>query len=181
MARVVLVVDSETGNLIDVAGNVREGGRYRKFAKRMLSPDVNPTLDFGANGGDTLVVSKGGGRGAKIQLNADSVEVAGSMTVGGSTLKTIAVNSALSAGIVSGTDGEVSVSRLGDKFVISLDKSVIAKLGLIDDALGISEGIATKKDIASIADDLTVSDSDDIESLKSTLGTIITRIADFGK
>ena len=33
MAKVISIVDSDTGALVDVAGNSREGGRYRKFVK----------------------------------------------------------------------------------------------------------------------------------------------------
>lgn len=183
MARVVLVVDSGTGRLIDVAGNVREGGRYRRFAKRMLSIDENPTLDYGANGGDTLTVSKGGGKGAKIVLDADEVEVTGDITVGGKTVSEIAAESSIAKSALAGKDGEVSVSEVTDeetgerRTVISLDPSVMTKLAIVDAAVGGASGVATKEDVASIADSLAVGESDGLEEVKKTLGTLISRMS----
>ena len=86
MARCVLIVDSETGKLVDVAGNVREGGRYRKFIGRMLSSDRNPMLDYGANGGSKLEISDGGYAGDEIDLKARLVNISGDLRVGGVTL-----------------------------------------------------------------------------------------------
>ena len=91
MAKVIAIVDSNTGALVDVAGNTREGARYRRFAKRMLSIGENPTvLDYGANGATKLEVSDGGYAGEEISLKADAVKVSGTtFTVGGKKLEDI--------------------------------------------------------------------------------------------
>lgn len=86
MARCVLIVDSETGKLIDAAGNVREGGRYRKFVSRMLSSDKNPVLDYGANGGDKLEISNGGYPGAEVNIKARVLTISGDLRVNGNTI-----------------------------------------------------------------------------------------------
>lgn len=101
MARVVVIVNSDTGALVDVAGNVREGGRYERFAKRMLSTDENPVLDYGGNGGDTLVISANGGNGKEIRLHADKVVVMGDLEVSGKTLDDFVAKSELHAAIAS--------------------------------------------------------------------------------
>jgi len=83
MARCVLIVDSATGKVIDVAGNVREGGRYRKFVGRMMSADANPVLDYGVNGGNKLEISRGGYAGEEVKIKAATVKVSGDMEVAG--------------------------------------------------------------------------------------------------
>ena len=187
MARVVLVVDSATGALIDVAGNVREGGRYKKFVKRMLSLDKNPVLDYGGNGGDTLTISKGGGKGAAINLKANVVNIDGDLKVGGKTIAEIAAEGAGSSlDALRGTRGEVSVDEVyvtdsssGEtrKLIqISLDQSVLGKLEMIDAALGGITKLATKADVASLAADLTVQPGDGLEEVKGTLRVLLERI-----
>lgn len=188
MARVVLIVDSATGALIDVAGNVREGGRYRKFVKRLLSTDKNPVLDYGGNGGDTLTISKGGGKGAAINLKANLVNVDGELKVGGKTIAEIAASGASDVlNILRGTQGEVDVEEVyvtdsssGEekKYIqISLDQSVLGKLEMIDSALGGIASLVKKSDVAALARDLTVQDSDTIEEVKGTLRVLLERIS----
>ena len=182
MSRVVLVADSDTGQLIDVAGNAREGGRYKKFVKRMLSSDKNPVLDYGGNGGDSLTVSASGVAGKKITLMADSVVVSGSLTVGDKSVSDIASSQTTKAlDYVTAGDG-VSISKtfvqdgdnLRDGISISLDDSVNGKLEIIQNAL--DEGIVYKSDIREAISDLSVSDSDDIEDVKGTLKKLLGRL-----
>ena len=188
MARVVLIVDSATGTLIDVAGNVREGGRYRKFVKRLLSTDKNPVLDYGGNGGDKLTISKGGGRGSEINLKANTVNIDGELKVGGKTIAEIASSGAVDVlNVLRGTEGEVSVEEVyvtdsssGEekKYIqISLDQSVLGKLEMIDSALGGITSLVKKSDVAALARDLTVQDSDTIEEVKGTLRVLLERIS----
>lgn len=188
MARVVLIVDSATGALIDVAGNVREGGRYRKFVKRLLSTDRNPVLDYGGNGGDTLTISKGGGKGEAINLKANLVNVDGELKVGGKTIAEIAASGASDVlNILRGTQGEVDVSEVyvtdsssgeGKKYIqISLDQSVLGKLEMIESALGGVTSLVKKSDVAALARDLTVQDSDTVEEVKGTLRVLLERIS----
>lgn len=188
MARVVLIVDSATGALIDVAGNVREGGRYRKFVKRLLSTDKNPVLDYGGNGGDTLTISKGGGKGKAINLKANLVNVDGELKVGGKTIAEIAASGESDVlNILRGTKGEVDVAEVyvtdsssGEekKYIqISLDQSVLGKLEMIDSALGGITSLIKKSDVAALARDLTVQDSDTIEEVKGTLRVLLERIS----
>ena len=187
MARVVLVVDSATGALIDVAGNVREGGRYKKFVKRLLSTDKNPVLDYGGNGGDTLTISKGGGKGAAINLKANLVNVDGELKVGGKTIAEIAASgSADLLNSLRGTKGEVAVDEVyvtdsssGEErryIQISLDQSVVGKLEMIDAALGGIMSLVKKSDVAALAADLSVQDGDTLEDVKGTLRVLLDRI-----
>jgi LysM repeat protein len=189
MARVVLVVDSATGALVDVAGNVREGGRYKKFVKRILSTDKNPVLDYGGNGGDTLIISKGGGRGKAINLRADIVNVDGELKIGGKTIAEIATSgSADVLNLIAGTEGEVSVGEVyvtdsssgeDHRYIqISLDQKVIGKLEMIDAALGGITSLVRKSDVAALAKDLSVQAGDTLEDVKGTLRVLLDRIGD---
>ena len=189
MARVVLVVDSATGALIDVAGNVREGWRYKKFVKRILSTDKNPVLDYGGNGGDTLTVSKGGGRGKAINLKAETVNVDGELKVGGKTISEIAASGPADLlNSLRGTKGEVSVDEVyvtdsssGEErryIQISLDQSVVGKLEMIDAALGGMTSLVKRSEVAALAADLSVQDGDALEDVKGTLRVLLDRIRD---
>lgn len=188
MAKVVLIVDSGTGRLIDMAGNGREGGRYAKFAKRMLSLDQNPVLDYGANGGDTLVVSRSGGRGAEIKLDASTVNVTGDLKVSGKTLAEIIDDRpAPISGRIFGTENQIGVSEsmvtdpdTGARtpiVQISLDNSVIGQLAMISAALGRLSGYVGKEDLAEVVDGLSVESDDTLDDVKATLGMLIERIA----
>ena len=82
MHRIVLVIDSETGKLVNMAGVPSEQGRYRKFVKRILSTDLNPHLDYGGNGGRSLSIDCNGDNGDRITLAADDVRVTGDLHIG---------------------------------------------------------------------------------------------------
>lgn len=137
MSRLVLIADSETGRLVDVFGAPRESGRYARFAKRMLSADLNPVLDYGANGGDKLEISAGGTNGAEVDILADVVNIPGELKVSGRTVEEMA-----SEGVeyvldrIVGTPGEVDVgltteSSSGETLVqVSLDPAVKSRLSL---------------------------------------------------
>ena len=186
MARVVMIVDSDTGELIDVAGNVREGGRYKKLAKRMLSPDGSG-LDYGFAGGNTLTISKGGGRGSAINLLADTVNVPGELKVGGKTIAEIAAGGATTVlDDITGTEGQVDVSTTyvtdqstGETrkvVVISLDALILAKLQMVEEALEDLSGFVSKSDIAAVVENLSVGDSDSPEVVRGTLRTLVERL-----
>lgn len=186
MARVVLVIDSATGSLIDVAGNVREGGRYKKFVKRILSTDKNPVIDYGGNGGDTLTISNGGKRGKAINLKADTVYVDGELKVGEKTIAEIVESgSADILSVLRGTKGEISVyevyvtdsSSEERRYIqISLDQSVVGKIEMMDDALKGIKSLVNKSDVAALAADLSVQDGDTLEEVKGTLRVLLDRI-----
>lgn len=192
MARVVLIVDSETGALIDVAGNSREGGRFKRFVKRMLSLDKNPVLDYGANGGDTLTISKGGGRGAVINLKADVVNIDGELRVRGAT--TEGSSDGGSSDILDsleGTEGQISVDEtyvedeesgeMRKVIKISLDQSVVGKLDMINAALGGVSNLVKRSEVAGLAADLSVQEEDGIEELKGTVRVLLDRIAELSE
>jgi hypothetical protein len=153
----------------------------------MLSTDKNPNLDFGGNGGDTLTISKGGGRGAAINLKANAVNVDGELYVGGKTIAEIAASG--SDGLLSvlrGTKGEVYVDEVyvsdsssGEErryIQISLDPSVVGKLEMIDAALGGITSLVKKSDVAALVEDLSVRDGDTLEDVKGTLRVLLDRI-----
>ena len=163
MSKVVVVIDSNTGAVIDVAGNKRETGRYAKFVKRMLSLDKDPTLNFGFNGGDTLTISKNGGNGKAVNIKADVLNVSGEIKSNGQTLDKIAAGQIQSVlGMIYGTDGEIDVTTLvdvdtGNQYIqISLNPSVVNQLAALEkdmqeQADGTSKFV-TKEDLASVVD-----------------------------
>jgi len=197
MARVALIIDSETGKLIDVAGNPRETGRYARFARRMLSSDENPTLDYGVNGGKVLTISRGGsaGSGTVINLVAETVRLSGSLKDrDGRTIEQIA-DSRLTGVLnrILGKTGEVKVTPGVDQHTgastvtVSLDPSVMTRLEQSDAAIerfgqeidsinGESEDYVKKSDIAACVDGLYVSDSDGIDAVKATLSSLLERL-----
>ena len=115
--RIVIIVDSATGAMIDVAGNSRETGRYSKFSKRMLSLHKNPQLDYGVNGGDSLTISKNGNSGKEINLIADTVKVSGDLLIGGRTIAEIVAGGGDASILDSivGADEEISVDTIFDE------------------------------------------------------------------
>lgn len=192
MARVVLIVDSETGALIDVAGNIREGGRFKRFVKRMLSLDKNPVLDYGVNGGDTLTISKGGGRGAVINLKADVVNIDGELRVRGATTEgSFDGGSSDILDSLDGTEGQISLDEtyvedetsgeMRKVIKISLDQSVVGKLDMINAALGGVSNLVKRSEVASLATDLSVQEGDGIEELKGTVRVLLERIAEMSE
>ncbi len=188
MSRVVLIADSETGKLVDVAGNNREGGRYAKFAKRMLSSDTNPVLDYGLNGGDTLNVSRNGGRGEKIRLDARTVEITGDVTIGGKSIQEIAAGMDVDAviGRIKGKAGEVLVTKTPDPedstkqiIVISLDSQIPGSIMSLSQQVGnlISANYVRKSEIASVVDGISFSGLEDLDEVKQMLRIFINRLA----
>lgn len=184
MAKVVLILDSATGHLVDVAGNMREGGRYAKFVRRFLSSDRNPVLDYGVNGGDSLVVCQDGEEGKKISLMAELVSVSGDLEVGGKTL-----SEAIRHRIVGAPDEIVSDivemedpdTGLPGKFVVlSLDQSVLDKLAIVDEATGGMSNLVKKSDIADVVRGISVDGINTIAGMKEVFSTLIERLAALG-
>lgn len=189
MARCVLIIDSVTGELIDAAGNGREGGRYKKFVQRLLSRDTNPVLDYGGNGGDALTIAKNGGKGKAIHLKADTVYVSDDLKIGDRTVAEIAADQLRGAlDDIRGTDGQITVKpiQLIDPITkqertgiqILLADAVIGRLEMIDAALGKVSKFVTKEDLARVIADLKVEDTDTIEEVKGTLRVLLQRLND---
>lgn len=188
MSKVVVVIDSNTGAVIDVAGNKRETGRYAKFVKRMLSLDKDPTLNFGFNGGDTLTISKNGGNGKAVNIKADELNVSGEIKSNGQTLDKIAAGQIQSVlGMIYGTDGEIDVTTLvdvdtGNQYIqISLNASVVNQLAALEkdmqeQADGTSKFVM-KEDLASVVDGITIEEEDGVDELKEKLSTLLSNIA----
>lgn len=188
MSKVVVVIDSNTGAVIDVAGNKRETGRYAKFVKRMLSLDKDPTLNFGFNGGDTLTISKNGGNGKAVNIKADVLNVSGEIKSNGQTLDKIAAGQIQSVlGMIYGTDGEIDVTTLvdvdtGNQYIqISLNPSVVNQLAALEkdmqeQADGTSKFV-TKEDLASVVDGITIEEDDGVDELKEKLSMLLSNIA----
>lgn len=178
MARVVLIVDSATGALIDVAGNVREGGRYKKFVKRILSTDRNPKLDFGGNGGDSLEVSKNGAQGEEIKLHAKKVKVTGDLEVGGKALEDVVLEDAEPLlNRIQGVHDQVSVDESVDAhgnkiMLVGLDATVLSKLEQIDAALD----SPSREEVAGVASGLNVQAEDGLQEVKNVLSALLDNI-----
>ena len=186
MSRCILVIDSESGELVDAAGNVREGARYLKFAKRLLSTAENPVLDYGANGGDTLTVSMDGGIGAAINLNARVVNVPGDIKINGESIRELISSEASDAvDNISGADGEISVEKDPEtgNTVISLSPAVTEKLDQIDVAVGnlASNQFVSRKEIANAIEGLSVEDDDDLEQVRGTLRVLLEKLGEIAE
>lgn len=188
MAKVVVIVDSETGRLVDVAGNGREGGRYARFVQRMLSLDENPVLNYGANGGKELEISCNGLSGEEVKIKADLVSVSGVLSIGGENIEYVIgqnIDGVLKDKI-KGTDGEIDISHDKDltdgrqTITISLGPSVKNRISELEDSVGnIGErGYVTKEEIASAIDGLRVYEDDSLDQVKTTLGLLIRRLAE---
>lgn len=200
MSRVVVVIDSNTGAVIDVAGNKRETGRYAKFVKRMLSLDKNPTLNFGGNGGDTLTISKNGNEGETVNILAKVLNVSGVVKAKGQTLEEIAAGQIRSVlDMVYGTDGEVDVTEQTDKdgkpfLQISLNASVVNRLAALErdmeaqeasaanyatkvDLAAAVESMVTKADLAAAVEGITIEEEDGIDEIKEKFATLLGNLA----
>ena len=184
MARCVLIVDSNTGQLIDVAGNVREGARYRKFAGRLLSPGPNPRLDYGVNGGNALEISNGGYEGERVDIKARSVNVTGTLSSNGSTVEQMAAGQAVAAlSRIKGKDGEISVSdktdsQVGRTVEIALDGRVAAMIERLDwmvDGMS-NQGFVSKAELAGLVEGIDFGAGDTLESVTGKLQQIILNI-----
>lgn len=189
MARIVLIVDSATGELVDVAGNVRETARYAKFVRRLLSKD-GKNLDYGINDNDTLIISKGGYKGETIKLLAKTVVVPENLTVDGKTVAEIAseqIEPVLDR--IRGTEGEIAVDRVSnpdpeegyDLIQISLDQSITGRLEQLENAVkeqgeGASEYIA-KADLANALLGISIQDDDDLETVKAQFKALLANLS----
>ena len=186
MSRVVLIVDSDSGKMIDVAGNPREGGRYMAFAKRMLSPGKNPSLDYGAGGGDTLTVWQNGGYGKEIRLLADKVVVPKDLYVKNRPIEEIVrigLESFLDS--ITGTDDEISVSKETDQETgstvarISLAPSIASKIETASSAVdGIQSEYVSKRDLANAISGISVSSSAPPEDVRFALSMLLERLSE---
>ena len=148
MSKTVVIVSND-GRLIDVAGTLKESGaNYSKFAKRLLGDSRSTaTLDYGWNGKTGLVISKGGEKGARITLSAQEVVVTDSLSVGGQPLGTIIANDVdLAIDGIYGTEGEISVSTFDNPdypgegqprktCMISLDESMVNRIETMEQTL----------------------------------------------
>lgn len=192
MSRVVAILDSATGAFIDADGRVREGARYRKLAKRMLSLD-KPTavLDYGGNGAENLEVSNSGGENGEISLRAKTVKVSGQLMVGGRTLDDIVASGGSGSGLLSdivGKEGEIVAEPIPDPededrqvLQVSLDPSVS---DAIDDAKSIAADVhdgkyASKEEVAALADGLYLDDASSVLDMRSVLKTLVERLLAF--
>lgn len=199
MARTVLIVDSDTGILIDADGRGREMARFRKIAGRMLSIGKDPVvLDYGANGGTRLEISCGGGNGTEILLKADTVKVSNSLTVNGRTLDDIVASgstggsSSGSSGTngIIGTDNEIAVATVQDPAhpddatqrvtKVSLATSVNTLLARAASVVSAAEGgeYVLKSDLAGVVDGISVPDDATLDDVKGFLNTLLGRIRD---
>lgn len=189
MSRTVLLIDSNTGALVDVAGNSRESGRYAKFARRMLSFATNPVLNYGYNGGDILEISKNGQKGREIRLVADTVSVSGSLKIAGSTLNEVILSQIGDVlDKIVGTDGEILVETVPDPrpgaaegstlTQISLDPMILTRIEALENAIGGSGGaFVTRDDVAGLAEGISIDDADTLDDVKLKLGLLLERIA----
>lgn len=201
MAKVVPIIDSATGTMIDTNGRGREKARYRKFASRMLSLDTPTTiLDYGANGATKLEVSSGGNAGEEISLKADVVNISNSnpsspavLKVNGRTLSEIigsAKEGDASLDHIRGKTGEISVEYVqnpdqpSDPFdqilQISLDKTIIEKIDEVNKAIEdfSPDGYVRKEELAEVVRDIEFNDDYDLEDVKAMLRVLVKRISD---
>lgn len=188
MSRVVVVIDSNTGAVIDVAGNKRETGRYAKFIKRMLSLDKNPNLNFGGNGGDTLTISKNGNEGALVNILTKVLNVSGTVKSNGKTLEEIAVGQIRSVlDMVYGTDGEIDVTEITDDsgnplLQISLNASVINRLADLERDISTqidgSSQYVTKEALATAIEGIAISEEDGIDEVKEKFSQLLENLSE---
>lgn len=192
MSRVVVVIDSNTGAVIDVAGNKRETGRYAKFIKRMLSLDKNPTLDFGGNGGNTLTIARNGGvvAGTTINLVAETVKVSGTIKdKDGRTMEQI-VSDQLKYVLdrIVGTTGEIDVYDASNdsssddsslpKIQIALSESIVSRIKNLEDQAGGEDETSyiTKDALLEALDGISVEEDDDFETVKQQFAALLGRL-----
>lgn len=184
MARVVIILNPNTGALIDVAGHSREDSRYLKFVKRMLSLDKNPILDYGNNGGDTLEISKGGSAGKAVNIKADVLNVSGEVKSGGKTIADI-VNERISdvASILKGKDGEIEITEKQDEdsgqtyYEISLDSAVSTLIEQLDEELEAMQGVPkkyiSKQSLSGALEGIEIHDEDTLEDVKAQFSALV--------
>lgn len=195
MSRVVVVIDSNTGAVIDVAGNKRETGRYAKFVKRMLSLDKNPTLDFGGNGGNTLTIARNGGvvAGTTINLVAETVKVSGTIKdKDGRTMEQIASDQLKYVlDRILGTTGEIDVYDVPNdsssdssddssspKIQIALSESIVNRIKNLEERAGgeAETSYITKDALLEALDGISVEEDDDFETVKQQFAALLGRL-----
>ena len=184
MARVVIILDPNTGALIDVAGHSREDSRYLKFVKRMLSLDKNPILDYGNNGGDTLEISKGGSAGKAVNIKADVLNVSGVVKSGDKTIADI-VNERISdvASILRGKNGEIEITEKQDEdsgqtyYEISLDSAVSTLIEQLDEELEAMQEVPkkyiSKQSLSEALEGIEIHEDDTLEDVKAQFSALV--------
>jgi hypothetical protein len=184
MARVVIILDPNTGALIDVAGHSREDSRYLKFVKRMLSLDKNPILDYGNNGGDTLEISKGGSAGKAVNIKADVLEVTGDIKSNGKTIaEIIAKRISDVTSILRGKEGEIDVSEAVDEetgeayVLISLDEAISSTIeNLMEQLEAIREmpkKYVSKQSLSEALEGIEIHEEDTLEDVKAQFSALV--------
>lgn len=187
MARVVIIVDSATGALIDVAGHRREDSRYLKFVKRMLSLDKNPILDYGNNGGDTLEISKNGSAGKAVIVKSDVLEVTGDIKSKGKTIaEIIAERISDVTSILRGKEGEIVFSEIVDEesgkayMQISLDEAISSTIGNIVEQLEVigemPKKYVSKQSLSDALEGIEIHDEDTLEDVKARFSALLSRL-----
>ena len=187
MARVVIIVDSSTGALIDVAGHRREDGRYAKFAGRMLSIDKNPILDYGNNGGDTLEISQNGSAGKAVIVKSDVFEVTGDIKSNGKTIaEMVADRISDVTSVLRGRPGEIVISEEIDEeteqtyMEISLDEGVSSTIENLIEQLGaieeMSKKYVSKQSLSEALEGIEIHDGDTLEDVKAQFSALLSRL-----
>lgn len=184
MARIVLLVDPNTGALVDIAGRNREGGKFLKFIRRMLSLDKNPILDYGVNGGDTLEISKNGVAGKAVNIKADVLNVSGEVKSGNKTIADI-VNERISdvASILRGKDGEIEITEKQDEdsgqtyYEISLDSAVSTLIEQLNEALEAMQEVPkkyiSKQSLSEALEGIEIHEEDTLEDVKAQFSALV--------
>lgn len=175
MARIVLLVDPNTGALVDIAGRNREGGKFLKFVRRMLSLDKNPILDYGANGGDTLEISKNGAAGKTVNIKADTVNVSGDIKSKGQSMTDIAYGQiAVVLTMIRGKEGEISVSSETDA---ETGKTYLE----ISLSAALSARYVSKQALAQALEDIEIHEDDTLEDVKTQFSALIGNLRDLAE
>ena len=187
MARVVIIVDSATGALIDVAGHAREDSRYMRFVGRMLSLAKNPVLNYGNNGGDTLEISKNGSAGKAVIVKADVLEVTGDIKSNGKTIaEMVADRMSDVTSVLRGKPGEIVISEETDEeteqtyLQISLDEEVSSTIeNLVEQLEAIKEmpkKYVSKQSLSEALEGIEIHDEDTLEDVKAQFSALLSRL-----
>ena len=174
MARVVVIADSDSGELVDVAGNKREDGRYRKLAKRMMSSDKDPVIDYGANGGSKLTISSNGGAGDEIVLDARKVTISGDMTVGEKTIAAVAQeNAGKVLDNLCGKSGEITIEQNLGSGIRTIAISGSFKKTVNDLGNAVSAGLVYKAALKNAISGLWVKNNYSASDVRNTLKQLL--------
>jgi len=184
MARVVIIVDSSTGALVDVAGHRREDSRYLRFAGRMLSLDKNPILDYGNNGGDTLEISKGGAPGKAVNVKAEVLNVTGDIKSRGKTIAEIVAASMSDTDMMlRGKEDEIDVTgkideETGQAYLeISLADAVSTAIGYVAEQYEaikeMPKKYVSKKALSEALEGIEIHEEDTLEAVKAQFSALL--------